>query len=102
MIGARLPLRAAHRRPEGPAMDRMRQALHRRRRAKTRITGWNQNAMHDLILTGARVIDPSQNHDGIADVAFRDGKVSGFGKNLKRDAGTEVRDVSGTIVTHRA
>ncbi|MGL4494618.1 MAG: amidohydrolase/deacetylase family metallohydrolase [Beijerinckiaceae bacterium] len=55
--------------------------------------------MHDLILTGARIIDPSQNHDGIADVAFRDGKVSGFGKNLKAGPQTEVRDVSGYIVT---
>lgn len=55
--------------------------------------------MHDLILTGARVIDPSQNHDGIVDVAFKDGKVSGFGKNLKTDAATEIRDVSGYTVT---
>ena len=53
--------------------------------------------MHDLILKGARVIDPSQNQDGILDVAFTDGKVSGFGKDLKGAA--EVRDVSGYIVT---
>ena len=53
--------------------------------------------MHDLILKGARVIDPSQNHDGVIDVAFTDGKVSGFGKDLK--GATEIRDVSGYIVT---
>lgn len=53
--------------------------------------------MHDLILKGGRVIDPSQNHDGILDVAFTDGKVSGFGKDLK--GAKETRDVSGYIVT---
>lgn len=53
--------------------------------------------MHDLILKGGRVIDPSQKHDGILDVAFTDGKVSGFGKDLK--GARETRDVSGYIVT---
>jgi dihydroorotase len=53
--------------------------------------------MHDLILKGGRVIDPSQRHDGILDVAFTGGKVSGFGKDLKGAA--EIRDVSGYIVT---
>ncbi|CAN1561825.1 COG3964 Predicted amidohydrolase [Rhabdaerophilaceae bacterium] len=53
--------------------------------------------MHDLVLKGARVIDPSQKHDGILDVAFTDGKVSGFGRDLKGAA--EIRDVSGYIVT---
>jgi dihydroorotase len=52
---------------------------------------------HDLILKGARVIDPSQNHDGILDVAFTNGKVSAFGKDLK--GATDNRDVSGYIVT---
>jgi dihydroorotase len=53
----------------------------------------------DLILKGGRVIDPSQNHDGIADVAFTGGKVAKIGTNLPADLGTEVRDVSGTIVS---
>jgi dihydroorotase len=53
--------------------------------------------MHDLILKGARVIDPSQKHDGILDVAFTGGRVSGFGKDLK--GGREARDVTGYIVT---
>ncbi len=52
---------------------------------------------HDLILKGGRVIDPSQNHDGVADVAFTDGRVSGFGTNLT--GAMETRDVSGYIVT---
>jgi len=54
---------------------------------------------HDLILKGARVIDPSQNHDGLCDVAFADGRVSGFGRDLPVDPGTQVRDMAGAIVT---
>ncbi len=54
---------------------------------------------HDLILKGGRVIDPSQNHDGICDVAFANGKVSGFGRDLKAGSETEIRDVSGYIVS---
>ena len=53
--------------------------------------------MHDLILKGARIIDPSQNHDGIADVAFTNGRVSAFGKDLK--GAKEVRDLKGYILT---
>ncbi|BAT59480.1 allantoinase [Variibacter gotjawalensis] len=52
---------------------------------------------HDLILKGGHVIDPSQGHDGVLDVAFTDGKVSGFGKSLT--GAKEIRDVSGTIVS---
>ncbi|MGU3386234.1 amidohydrolase/deacetylase family metallohydrolase [Methylobacterium sp. D53M] len=54
---------------------------------------------HDLILKGARVIDPSQNHDGLCDVAFADGRVSGFGRDLPAGPGTQVRDMEGAIVT---
>ncbi|KAA0121192.1 amidohydrolase/deacetylase family metallohydrolase [Methylobacterium sp. P1-11] len=54
---------------------------------------------HDLILKGARVIDPSQNHDGICDVAFADGRVSGFGRDLPAGPATQVRDMAGAIVT---
>lgn len=54
---------------------------------------------HDLILRGGRVIDPSQNLDGIRDVAFTAGKVSAIGKDLVTGPDTEVRDVSGYIVS---
>ncbi|MGL4441410.1 MAG: amidohydrolase/deacetylase family metallohydrolase, partial [Bosea sp. (in: a-proteobacteria)] len=54
---------------------------------------------YDLILKGGRVIDPSQNLDGIHDVAFMGGKVAACGKDLKPGADTEVRDVSGYIVS---
>ena len=53
----------------------------------------------DLILRGGRVIDPSQKLDAVRDVAFSAGKVAAVGRGLKADPGTDVRDVSGHIVT---
>jgi dihydroorotase len=53
----------------------------------------------DLILRGGRVIDPSQKLDAVTDIAFADGKVAKVGAELKADPATEVRNVSGTIVT---
>ena len=52
----------------------------------------------DLILRNGRVIDPSQNIDRVADVAFAGGKVATIGERLESE-GAEVRDVSGLIVT---
>ena len=54
---------------------------------------------YDLILRGGRVIDPSQGLDAVADVAFAGGKVARVAPKLDADAGTDVRDVSGQIVT---
>lgn len=53
---------------------------------------------YDLVLSGGHVIDPSQNLDQVADVAFSGGKVARVGPGLAKDA-KEVRDVSGHIVT---
>jgi dihydroorotase len=53
----------------------------------------------NLILRGGRVIDPSQKIDAVMDVAFADGKVAAVGAHLEANAGTEVRDVSGNVVT---
>src|ERR1700741_2607671 len=53
----------------------------------------------DLILRGGRVVDPSQKLDALTDVAFAGGKVAAIGSSLKADAGTDVRDVSGLIVS---
>jgi dihydroorotase len=53
----------------------------------------------DLILSGGRVIDPSQNLDGVSDIAFKDGKVAKVAPSIPAPPGTEVRDVSGHIVT---
>jgi dihydroorotase len=54
---------------------------------------------YDLILRGGRVIDPSQKLDAITDVAFSGGKVAQIGRALKADGETDVRDLSGVIVT---
>jgi dihydroorotase len=54
---------------------------------------------YDLILRGGRVIDPSQKLDAITDVAFSGGKVAQIGRALNADAETDVRDLSGVIVT---
>lgn len=53
----------------------------------------------DLVLRGGRVVDPSQKLDAVMDVAFANGKVAALGKDLKADPGTDVRDVSGHIVS---
>jgi dihydroorotase len=54
---------------------------------------------YDLILRGGRVVDPSQKLDAVTDVAFSQGKVARIGAGLQADAATDVRDVSGRIVT---
>jgi dihydroorotase len=53
---------------------------------------------YDLILKGGRVIDPSQNLDRVADVAFAGGKVARIGDELT-DSHADLRDVSGHILT---
>lgn len=52
--------------------------------------------MNDLVLKGARVIDPSQGLDKVTDIAFAGGKVSAIGDGL---AGKDTRDVKGKIVS---
>src|SRR6266446_4470031 len=53
----------------------------------------------DLTLKGGRIIDPSQHLDAVADIGFGGGKVAAIGPDLATDAGAEVLDVSGLIVT---
>src|SRR3984893_4576101 len=67
----------------------------------------------DLILRGGRVIDPSpggawilgggfdpsQGVDEIMEVGFSGGKVARLGINLPAESRTEMRDVSGRLVT---
>lgn len=55
--------------------------------------------MAQLILRGGHVIDPSQNLDGVMDVAFENGRVAGIGPSVKPAPDAEIRDVSGYIVT---
>ena len=53
----------------------------------------------DLILTGGRVICPAQDIDRVTQVAFADGKVATIGDDIAPGPETDVRDVSGLIVT---
>jgi dihydroorotase len=52
--------------------------------------------IHDLVLRGGRVIDPSQGIDRITDVAFSDGRIAMVGDGLE---GRTARDVAGHLVT---
>jgi dihydroorotase len=52
----------------------------------------------ELVLRGGRILDPSQNLDMVADLAFADGKVAAIGKKLAAD-GAMSKDVSGFLVT---
>ena len=52
---------------------------------------------YDVLLRGARVIDPGQGIDAVADVAFADGRVAAVGPQLNAEA-KELRDMAGAIV----
>jgi predicted amidohydrolase len=57
---------------------------------------------YDLILRGGRVVDPSQDFDAVADVAFADGKVAAVGKDIATDDSIDVRDVGmGSFASRR-
>jgi len=53
----------------------------------------------NLLITGGRVIDPSQNLDGILDLLVVDGAVKELGQGLKAPAGAKTIDAAGLIVT---
>jgi dihydroorotase len=55
--------------------------------------------MYDIVLTGGRVVDPSQGLDAVTDVAFADGKVAALGQGLGGKDAKSTRDVAGRIVT---
>src|SRR5438034_6363438 len=57
--------------------------------------------MPSLLLTGGRIIDPSQNLDAPAELLIVDGKVAGIGEeaNAKAPAGVERVDVRGLVVS---
>jgi dihydroorotase len=53
---------------------------------------------YDLILQGGRVIDPSQNIDGIYDVAVRDGQIAAIASDMPSTAAADIIRVSGQLV----
>ena len=55
--------------------------------------------MYDLLLKGGRLIDPAGGHDGRADLAFARGLVAAVGGDIDPGRASEVRDVSGRVVT---
>jgi N-acyl-D-glutamate deacylase len=40
--------------------------------------------MHELVLSGGRVVDPETGHDALADIAIDDGRITGIGRSLGR------------------
>jgi dihydroorotase len=52
--------------------------------------------MHDLVIKGGRVIDPSQGRDAVTDIAFAGGHVAAIGDGL---TGAQIIDATGHIVT---
>ena len=52
-----------------------------------------------LLLRGGRVVDPSQDLDGPADVLVRDGRVEAVDRSIPESEGAEVLDVSGMTVS---
>src|SRR5258706_7548056 len=54
--------------------------------------------MRSLLLTGGRLVDPSQGLDDTADLLLRDGKVAGMGKDIRATGDAEHVDVAGMIV----
>jgi dihydroorotase len=56
-------------------------------------------AAYDLLITGGRVIDPSQNLSAARDVAIANGKIAAIGENLPAARAKQVFDARGKIVT---
>lgn len=52
----------------------------------------------DLLIRGARVIDPAQNLDTVADIAVADGRIAGVGSYASAAAAEEI-DASGVIAS---
>jgi dihydroorotase len=54
--------------------------------------------MHDLIISGGRVIDPSQDIDAITNIAFSGGTVAALGDDITESAARTI-DAAGRIVS---
>ena len=53
--------------------------------------------MYDLLLKNGRLIDPSQQLDGIMDIAFSDGRVAALGTDLS-DQARVTKDLDGAVI----
>lgn len=55
--------------------------------------------MYDILLKGARVIDPFQNIDGVRDIAIAKGKIVALEKSIAPSTAKKVLTLDGKIVT---
>ena len=67
-------------------------------------SAWAQQGLaaqggYDLLIMGARVIDPSQNLDKIVDIAISRGKVMEIGVNLPAEKAAQKIDAKGRLIT---
>ena len=53
---------------------------------------------YDLLLKGGHVIDPAAGRDGVADVAFKDGRVAAVAERISDADAAEVRSAAGYYV----
>ncbi len=54
---------------------------------------------YDLLVTGGRVIDPSQNLDSIMDIGIRNGRIVDLQRDLPKDKAAQQINASGKIIT---
>ena len=54
---------------------------------------------YDLLVSGGRVVDPSQGLDAVRDVAIAGGKIATIETNIRADEAREVINANGKIVT---
>ena len=55
--------------------------------------------MTDLLIKNGRVFDPSQDLDGITDIAITDGEITAVAPNINPSSATRVIDAAGLLVT---
>jgi dihydroorotase len=54
--------------------------------------------MSDLLIRGGRVIDPSRQTDGLADVLIHEGRIEAVGRNIPAPPGAEIIEAAGKVV----
>jgi dihydroorotase len=69
--------------------------------AATEVPAAPQNTAEkfDLLIEGGTVVDPSQNLDGLLDVAIKDGKILEVSKNIAKDRALKTVSAKDRIVT---
>src|SRR5688500_17178549 len=55
--------------------------------------------MYDLLLKGGTVVDPSEQLNGVNDIAVQDGKIARIAPDIPNAEATQVVDVAGKLVT---